>query len=148
MKITADETIFNAANSVYRDPYLSRSVATAVQDALAAAGYALATDSDKERALSSCEEDLGMLRGRIITAIIESPFDFRTAESLSKQLGVPDDILTAELSRMEATGLLRRPIVADAKYDTWYRDVRRGLTWQEKWHRWAAIITFKPLRSD
>jgi len=99
-----------------------------------------------DQALTDTEVDLGMIPGRIMDAIRGSSSDFRTVKSLSSELGVREDILRRELLELERSGQVRRPIVAESKYDDWYRDVDRGLTKQEKHARWRAMFTFQPLR--
>lgn len=86
--------------------------------------------------------------GAVAAAIARSKSDFRTVLSLAEELDAKPSEVRHALARLEEMGTVRRPVVADPRYDDWYRLVCRGLTKQEKRARWTALLGFQRMRDD
>lgn len=82
-------------------------------------------------------EVLPLLSKRVLEAMQESTLDFRTVESLAKELSASSTDVLVALSLLG--GRVRRPAGAERLYPNLFRLTSRGLTRRERWWRWRRI---------
>lgn len=85
---------------------------------------------------------------RIAEEIKTTPSDFATVTSIAAALSLSGEEVRGRLPQLVEAGLVRRPVMPEAKFDDWCRWVARGLTRAEKWSRVRAIVTFAPMRDN
>lgn len=94
-----------------------------------------------------------------VLAIFENTqFDFRTLDGLYKDLYNPahpehKDLgsdLNWLLMKLASEGVIRNPVLADPKYDGWWRLASKKLTWREQVIKFRAYFShdYKSLRED
>lgn len=71
--------------------------------------------------------------------LLSTTSDFRTIESMARQLGRSTTEVRVALGLLG--GEVRRPLGRDPRHATWYRLASRGLTRSERWLRFRAIAS-------
>ncbi|PRY17621.1 hypothetical protein [Pseudosporangium ferrugineum] len=74
---------------------------------------------------------------RVMNAIEDSKWDFRTPEGLAEELEVAEDEVRAALERLGDR--VRRPIGATEEYRDWYRSSAKPRTRKERWWLFRAL---------
>lgn len=72
------------------------------------------------------------LADRVIVALAQSATDFRTTESLARQLNCSTRDIDEAM--IELDEVVRRPHGHEKSLADWHRLVSRGKTWQERLH--------------
>lgn len=86
------------------------------------------------------------LAERLLVALRNSVTDWRTVKSLAEELGVAENQV---LHSLRALGdRVRRPVGQEKRYPDWYRLSERGLTRQERWARFKAVVTSSSMDDD
>lgn len=85
--------------------------------------------------------DAASLRRSIIAAMETSKFDFRTALTISNEIGASERKVQSELDQMVREGSVRPPIRQRRSESGMYRLVKLGYTRGEKWRLLQGIIS-------
>jgi hypothetical protein len=86
------------------------------------------------------EKDNSDLATRLLEALEYSTTDFRTTESLARELDVDEHTIRRGLHDLGDT--VRRPLGQQSKYPNWWRLTKKGPTRGEQLARMKAVLTF------
>lgn len=92
------------------------------------------------------------LSGLVLCSIGNSPFDFRTTDSLVKEFNVPRCEMVTALETLWRAGRIRHPVGWEKNIyrpgrdeSEWWRYADRGTTRREKWREVWALIGMCPM---